>query len=112
MEMFLQKLKLGIVSKTIIRNISLIFVLQLVCLAGVSLYENTKFNDLTNTFGWGSFIVPFIGYVAVLYKVPAFAMMPGILKMICLTLLSLAATFGGAMFVIVVLASAGVPMRY
>jgi len=91
------------------KKTALIFAFQFLCIA-CAFRGDIKSAWLGKLFSTGTWIVPFVGYIAVLYTAPMFEKIPRALKMICLTLLSVFATIVGVPIIIVTLALAGVRM--
>ena len=89
----------------------MVFAVQMLCTAGVVRWQNTDWDSFAGVLFDATLIVPFIGYIAVFYKAPMFGQMQRLAKITVLTLLSIAATFGGSMLILVIFVLAGVPMR-
>jgi hypothetical protein len=79
---------------THIKRLALVFAIQVICLAGGFRWEHTTLNWLAVVFCFCTYILPLVGYITVLYKAPMFEKTNGILKMLCLALLSFFATMG------------------
>ncbi len=75
------------------------------------MWQNTSLYTLAGIATLGSWILPFIGYSAVLYGVQFFARRAPALRAALLTFTSLLATFAGALAFLAVLIQFGIPLR-
>ena len=94
-----------------IKSVALVLAIQAICLAGVVRWDKTDMDWLAGVFFFCTYSIPFIGYIAVLYKAPVFEGLSCVLKIVCLTVLSFFATVAGTMVIFVSFAIAGFPFR-
>jgi len=76
------------------------------------MWQNTSLDGLASTAWYGSWLVPFVGYIAVLQSAPFFAARARVLRAALLTVVSLFSTFGGALVFLAVCMSLGIPLRH
>src|SRR5215213_9010018 len=88
-----------------------VFALQcgLTCLT--TIWQNTSLHTLASIAALGSWMLPFIGYIAVLYGASFFARRAPALRAALLTFTSLIATFAGALAFLAVLIPFGISLR-
>lgn len=75
-------------------------------------WENTELGWLAGICFFTSLVGPFIGYILALYDAPMFSSLSRVVRMVCLTLLSIGATFGGTILIFVLFVILGVPLRH
>jgi len=87
----------------------LVFAVQAIALTAAFCLDHTRLEWLAMVGFFASWIVPFAGYIIVLYDAPMFTDRSRLLKTAALTVLSIAATFGGTMLVFLVFLISGFP---
>jgi hypothetical protein len=88
-----------------------VFALQcgLTCLT--IMWQNTPLGTLAGIASAGSWILPFIGYIAALYGASFFARRSPALRAALLTFISLIATFVGSLAFLAAMMLFGIPLR-
>ena len=87
----------------------LVFAIQVVGLTAAFCLEPTRLDWLATIGFFAAYLVPFVGYIVVLYNAPMFTDRSRLLKTAALTILSIAATFGGTMLVFLAFLLSGFP---
>lgn len=80
----------------------LVFAFQAIAMAAAIRCENTSLQWLSFVAAFAHAIVPFIGYIVVLYNAPMLTDRSRLLKTAALTFFSIAATIGGSVVILVV----------
>jgi len=95
--------------------LALVFAAQLLLILIVDTLENGPFDWLAGVCMIGAYVLPFVAYIAFLYRAPMFTTMSNVLKMVCLTLISFCMTMTGTIAILilwfVVSAITGLPVR-
>jgi hypothetical protein len=99
------------IKRTILGAI-LVFVIQAICLGGQILARPPW---LAVVFGIGSELIPFVGYLVLLYPTSVFQKLPSAIRTVGLSVLSIFATISGqvviTIIIIQILRAAGFPLR-
>lgn len=89
-----------------------LFGIQCALTALTILWQNTSLDGLASAAWYASWLIPFVGYIAVLYSSSLFAAHTRVVRLALLTVASLFSTFGGTLVFLAVCMSLGIPLRH
>ena len=91
--------------------VACIFAAQCALTALTILWQNSSLDWVAGGCWYGSWLIPFVGDIAVLHCAPLLAAQARVLRTAIFTVVSLVATIGGALLFIAICMSLGIPLR-
>lgn len=88
-----------------------VFAIQVVAVTAALCLDHTRLEWLAAFGFFAAYLVPFVGYIVVLCDAPMFTDRSRLLKTAALTVLSIVATVGGTMLILLMFLVSGFPLR-